>query len=151
MARQSANNLLKKNKEQAPVATPLAVKDESKSVATTVAIAAGGNKGLSVKVKTLERRRRDLTGAYRNQPSVVVTTSPSYRKHFGKTMPIILNGIAIYVPLDGGQYKIPKSFASVFYARISRVDEQEVQLQNAANIKNNFETFPGEKPLITRA
>lgn len=153
MARQSPNSIVNKTES-------LAVKDKSTTVVGrtigTIAVPKGpdntitGARALSNKVKTLEGRRRALVKEYQSQAQVIVSTSPSYRVYFGKSMPIILNGIAVFVPLDGGQYRVPQSFASVFYERIGRVDASEVQQQKVSDIKNNIETYPGEKQLITR-
>ena len=65
-------------------------------------------------------------------------------------MPISLNGIVIYVPLDGQSYSIPESYAAVFYERISRVDEQNRMRSAMADITGNAETYAGEKSLISR-
>ena len=74
-----------------------------------------------------------------------------YRPYFGNNMPIIINGVAIYVPLDGQLYEIPESFAAVFLDRISRVDEQIRVRKQMASVSENSESYAGEKSLIRRA
>ena len=73
-----------------------------------------------------------------------------YRPYFGNNMPIILNGIAVYVPLDGQQYEIPESFAAIFMDRISRIDEQINMRKRMSAISDNIEAYAGERDLIQK-
>ena len=91
-----------------------------------------------------------LVETYRGEKKVPVQGSPMYRPYFGNNMPIILNGIAIYVPLDGQQYEIPESFAAIFLDRISRIDEQINMRKQMAAISDNIESYAGERNLIQK-
>jgi hypothetical protein len=83
-----------------------------------------------------------------NEKKVTVIGAPMYRAYFGNMMPISLNGIPIYVPLDGNRYEIPESYAYEFNARIRSVNE-EIEMQKArSNIAANHETYPGELDLV---
>ena len=73
-----------------------------------------------------------------------------YRPWFGENMLIAINGVEIYLPLDGQAYEIPESYALEFQSRIELVDE-EIRIRNAmSNIEKNSETYAGEKELIRR-
>ena len=109
------------------------------------------NLELSKKVNALEETRKSVAVTYKNEKKVAVQGSPMYRPYFGNNMPIIINGVAIYVPLDGQQYEIPESFAAVFLDRISRVDEQIRVRKQMASVSENSESYAGEKSLIRRA
>ncbi len=109
------------------------------------------NLELSKQVNALEETRKSVAVAYKNEKKVAVQGSPMYRPYFGNNMPIIINGVAIYVPLDGQQYEIPESFAAVFLDRISRVDEQIRVRKQMASVSENSESYAGEKSLIRRA
>ena len=109
------------------------------------------NLELSKQVNALEETRRSVAVTYKNEKKVAVQGSPMYRPYFGNNMPIIINGVAIYVPLDGQQYEIPESFAAVFLDRISRVDEQIRVRKQMASVSENSESYAGEKSLIRRA
>lgn len=105
---------------------------------------------LTQKVEVLKNKRLACADYYKAEKKVTVQGSPMYRPYFGNVMAIILNGIAIHVPLDGQQYEIPESFAAVFRERISRIDEQRNMRSNMANVAANHETYAGEKSLIHR-
>jgi len=109
------------------------------------------NAKLNQKVQELEANKKTVAAAYQQEAKAVVQGSPMYRPFFGNMMPIIINGVAVYVPLDGQQYSIPETFASVFHERIAMVDEQERIRRGMANVQQNSETYAGEKGLITRA
>ena len=127
----------------------------SKSATTkresTVVDTQAANLELSKKVNGLEETRKSVAVTYKNEKKVAVQGSPMYRPYFGNNMPIIINGVAIYVPLDGQQYEIPESFAAVFLDRISRVDEQIRVRKQMASVSENSESYAGEKSLIRRA
>ena len=127
----------------------------SKSATTkresTVVDTQAANLELSKKVNALEETRKSVAVTYKNEKKVAVQGSPMYRPYFGNNMPIIINGVAIYVPLVGQQYEIPESFAAVFLDRISRVDEQIRVRKQMASVSENSESYAGEKSLIRRA
>ena len=127
----------------------------SKSATTkresTVVDTQAANLELSKKVNELEETRKSVAVTYKNEKKVAVQGSPMYRPYFGNNMPIIINGVAIYVPLDGQLYEIPESFAAVFLDRISRVDEQIRVRKQMASVSENSESYAGEKSLIRRA
>ena len=117
----------------------------------TVVDTQAANLELSKQVNALEETRKNVAVTYKNEKKVAVQGSPMYRPYFGNNMPIIINGVAIYVPLDGQQYEIPESFAAVFLDRISRVDEQIRVRKQMASVSENSESYAGEKSLIRRA
>lgn len=100
-------------------------------------------------VRALESKRLSLAERYKREPKVAVAGSPFYRPYFGNNMPIILNGIAIHVPMNGQQYNIPESFAAEFNGRIKRIDAQRQVEQRLGNISANLESYAGEKDLIS--
>ena len=118
---------------------------------STVVDTQAANLELSKMVNALEETRKSVADTYKNEKKVAVQGSPMYRPYFGNNMPIIINGVAIYVPLDGQQYEIPESFAAVFLDRISRVDEQIRVRKQMASVSENSESYAGEKSLIRRA
>lgn len=101
-------------------------------------------------VASLEHRKKALHTEYKEQEQFTVQGAPMYRAYFGNTMVIQINGISVCVPLDGGRYSIPETFAKVFNQRISSVNEQ-LDLQNKlSNAQKNLEQYPGELDLIKR-
>lgn len=120
--------------------------DATEPVVDTAAL----NSALETKVTALRNKNRRLVDYYKNEKKVPVQGSPMYRPYFGNNMPIILNGIAIFVPLDGQQYEIPESFAAIFFDRISRIDEQINMRKKMAAISDNVEAYAGERNLIQK-
>lgn len=120
--------------------------DATEPVVDTAAL----NSALETKVTALRTKNRRLVDYYKNEKKIPVQGSPMYRPYFGNNMPIILNGIAIFVPLDGQQYEIPESFAAIFFDRISRIDEQINMRKKMAAISDNVEAYAGERNLIQK-
>lgn len=120
--------------------------DATEPVVDTAAM----NAELTAKVNSKQAHNRRLVDFYKNEPKVPVQGSPMYRPYFGNNMPIILNGIAVYVPLDGQQYEIPESFAAIFMDRISRIDEQINMRKRMSAISDNIEAYAGERDLIKK-
>lgn len=108
-------------------------------------------KNVNRAINDLNRKRRLLADEYTNEKTVKVTGSPMYRPYFGNNMPICINTIKIYVPLDGSPYEIPETFAAEFYRRIHRIDEQIAQRNRMADVRANLESYAGELNLITKA
>jgi hypothetical protein len=101
----------------------------------------------------VERKQKDLkklAERYRNEPLVEVMGAPMYQAYFGRMMLISLNGFPAYIPLDGGRYNIPESYACVFNARIRQVNEDIEMQRRRSNYRNNFEQFPGQLDLVHR-
>jgi hypothetical protein len=120
--------------------------DDNVTVVDTAAL----NSALETKVTARRANNSRLVDTYKNEKKVPVQGSPMYRPYFGNNMPIIINGIAIYVPLDGQQYEIPESFAAIFFDRISRIDEQINMRKQMAAISDNIEAYAGERNLIQK-
>lgn len=91
-----------------------------------------------------------LADRYIAEKKATVIGAPMYAPYFGERMPIILNGIPIYVPLDGNRYDIPESYACVFNARILYVNEQLAAQKKLSDVGRNFESYPGERNLIQK-
>lgn len=118
----------------------------NKSTTSTTVNTATVTRQLTEAVDKAQARKHELTQLYMNEEKVRVQGSPFYRAYFGNVMPIQVNGIGIYVPMDGKTYEIPKTFASVFKERIARVDAL-IQKQGAM-ADYIEESFAGEISLI---
>lgn len=105
----------------------------------------------SAQLKINESLRKKLADKLANEPKTRVIGSPMYRPWFGENMLIAINGVEIYLPLDGQAYEVPESYALEFQSRIELVDE-EIRVRNSmANIEKNSEQYAGERELIRRA
>ena len=108
------------------------------------------NTKLEMQVNDLQTRRRKLADRYKSEKQVEISISPMYRPYFGNTMPVLVNGIGIYVPINGQQYKVPETFAAIIKERISNIDEQMRVRTQMANVQANIEAYAGEKGLLTK-
>lgn len=108
------------------------------------------NTKLEEQVNDLQTRRRKLADRYKSEKQVEISISPMYRPYFGNTMPVLVNGIGIYVPINGQQYKVPETFAAIIKERISNIDEQMRVRTQMANVQANIEAYAGEKGLLTK-
>lgn len=109
------------------------------------------DQNLSEKVTSLETQRRSLAQHYKEEKRIQVSGAPSYQAHFGRQMPICINGIMVYVPLNGQQYEIPESFAAVFLERLANVNAMENRRSKMADVASNNERYAGESEFIRRA
>jgi len=86
----------------------------------------------------------------RAEEKVSISLAPMYRPYFGDVMSVFLNGLPIYLPIDGRSYQIPKSYAMIVQERRRRVDEHVMRSQRLADVQSNFERSAGELVLIPR-
>ena len=102
----------------------------------------------NVNVAKAEMGRRQLGEKFRNEEKVPVSISPLYKPYFGNVMTVSINGISCAVPVDGKTYQIPKSFAEEVNIRKFKQDELMERAKKLSDVKNNFETSPGELALF---
>lgn len=88
--------------------------------------------------------KRKLMQTFKNEKQVPVKISPMYQPYFGKTMPVSLNGLTIYVKVNGSVQYVPRSFADIIEERIMNIDRMLTKQHRMANIQENFESSPGE-------
>lgn len=106
---------------------------------------------LDQKVAARKGEAAQMAEIYVAEPKVRVAISAMFRPYFGNVMPVVLNGVPIYVPCDGKAYEIPESFAQEVFARLARVEAQIQRQEGLANSVNNIESYPGERDLIQPA
>ena len=95
-----------------------------------------------------ESRRRELIRDYTSEEKVKIQVSPMYRPYFGNIMPVILNGIAIYFPIDGNVHTVPKSFANEIVRRRKAIDTILLKQRRMSEVQTNVEATPGELKLF---
>jgi len=106
--------------------------------------------GQKLEVRALQQKQQEIAKVYKAQEKVEVIISPMYQAHFGKNMPVVINGIPVWVPCDGRGYKIPKSYAAIVKSRIRKVDDQIQRSKTLSNVSGNFEQYAGQRDLIQR-
>lgn len=97
----------------------------------------------SYDIPDVDRKQKNLLKVYRNEPKVSVRIAPSYAKYFGKTMRVMINGIAVTVRCDGRAVNVPETFAAEIYRRMDSADAYEMKTSKMSNYTKNYETAPG--------
>ena len=99
----------------------------------------------------VEKGRRALASKFRNEEKVDIKIPPLYKPYFGRIMTVSINGISCAIPVDGKNYKVPKSFAEEAQIRMFKQDElleKQERLTDSSKNRNNFENYPGELALF---
>ena len=103
---------------------------------------------LDRQLKQQDTHKKTLYQRYLAEEKVPVTISPMYVGYFGINMPVIINGISMYVPVNGSTNLLPKTFASECNRRIKAVDRSISKAAERAKIENNGEQSPGALELF---
>lgn len=107
-------------------------------------ITANANTALSQHGATL----RDLKAQYMREKKVSVYLSPMYRPYLGNVTDITINGVTIFLPVDGLTYEIPETFADLVNQKRMAIDAMLTKQQCMANVQTNHEHSPGELKLF---
>lgn len=119
--------------------------ESSPQVKTQTAIAKSNQAYDKAQKKTLENYSELLA-----EEKVEVTLAPMYQPYFGEIMTVGLNGLNIYVPVDGRSHKVPKSYAGIIHGRRRMVDDQISRRNRLSNVSANRESYAGELTLVPR-
>ena len=95
-------------------------------------------------IQQAEKNRKSLLKRYKEEPKVSVAISPHYADAFGRVMQVSVNGITIWVSVDGKTYQLPETFANEIKARIYAQDKILLRGKAMANVKQNYESSAGE-------
>lgn len=101
-------------------------------------------KQASARLSDREGKRKALVNRYMAEDKVPVTISPFYAPHFGKVVPVLVNGIRVDIPADGRTYKINKTHADEVISKLRRVDNFMARQKRAADVSKNLEHNVGE-------
>lgn len=100
------------------------------------------------KADTLMRKQEQMIhDKLSKQKRVSVTIAPQYRPYFGDVMAVFLQGLAVYVPVDGRSYQIPEDFAAIVHERLARANAHLLKCERMSNIQANVESYAGELKL----
>ena len=116
----------------------------AKKQMSEAAVVAESNKA----VVKAEAERKALARAFKNEETVPVTVSPLYKPYFGNVMTVTINGTSVAVPCNGKTYYVPRTFAEEIMVRISNQDDLIEKKRRLSDVRNNFETSPGELQLF---
>lgn len=97
-----------------------------------------------------DQKAKTVYAQVKRQVYKPVTLAPAYKDYFGETMTVKINGMSIYVPVNGRTYKVPKDFAALIQERRRRVDDMLNKQAALANVTENKEQFAGQLELIPK-
>lgn len=72
----------------------------------------------------------------RKEQKVPVSVSPQYNAEFGNNMRVTINGISIFIPIDGRQYMVPQTFADEIMRRVHKVNQKLNRFKRRGNDNN---------------
>lgn len=75
----------------------------------------------SVTDAELKKQVERMNKSIREEKMVKFSVPPSMKKHIGDTMFISINGSWVNIPVDGKQYEIPESLATLGQETINRL------------------------------
>lgn len=110
----------------------------------TDATIAASNKALSNSVNV----KRQLRDKYAKEEKVPVYLAPMYQPYFGKNMRVMIQGVSVYVPVDGSTHMLPKTFASEVARRRMCIDNILTKQHRMSDVSANGEKAPGELALF---
>ena len=99
-------------------------------------------------LKRMEARKKTIFQRYLSEEKLDVSISPMYAGYLGQVMPVIINGISLYVPVDGKTYQLPKTFASECNRRVKAIDRLITKAAERADVTKNGEQSPGALTLF---
>ena len=91
---------------------------------------------------------RDLKAYYTREKSIPVYLSPMYRPYLGRVADIPVNGVTIFLPIDGQVYEIPETFADLVNQKRMAIDAMLTKQQRMSDVQVNHEHSPGELKLF---
>ena len=91
---------------------------------------------------------RDLKAYYTREKSIPVYLSPMYRPYLGRVADITVNGVTIFLPVDGQVYEIPETFADLVNQKRMAIDAMLTKQQRMSDVQVNHEQSPGELKLF---
>jgi hypothetical protein len=113
-------------------------------------IAPTDNQRLDQSMIKAERVAKEQFGKVVKQQLKPVTLAPSYKDYFGEVMTVQINGMSVYVPVNGRTYHIPKDFAALVQERRRKVDDMLNRQAILGDVTRNKEHFAGQLELIPR-
>lgn len=99
----------------------------------------------------LQKRQSDFLAKVRAEKKVPISIAPQYNAEFSNNMRVVINGISIFIPVDGNEYQVPETFAAEIKRRIHKVNQKHNRLKRkgtAEKISLVEENAPGEIKLF---
>jgi hypothetical protein len=96
------------------------------------------------------KRMQDNVTELKRSKTKEVSMAPMYAPWFGNIMAVGLNGLTIYLPLDGRTYKVPIQYAQIIQGRRRAVDDFVMRTKQMSNVQSNREDYAGQLVLLPK-
>ena len=100
-------------------------------------------RNLEVTTAKVNTKRQAVAKEYAKEKKCVVSISPMYRPQLGRVANISLNGVSVYVPVDGGYYEINESHAALLLNTIRGYDKIALKAEKMHDVTKNLDSSPG--------
>lgn len=84
----------------------------------------------------LQIKQTKFLEAVRKEPKVSINVAPQYAAEFSNNMRVTINGISIFIPIDGRDYLVPQSFADEIKRRVHKVNQKLNRFKRKGNANN---------------
>lgn len=84
----------------------------------------------------LQLRQTKFLEAVRKEPKVSISVAPQYAAEFSNNMRVTINGISIFIPIDGREYLVPQSYADEIKRRVHKVNQKLNRFKRKGNANN---------------
>jgi len=78
------------------------------------------------------------------EPTTKIRIAPAYKPYLGSKCQVIINGVAIVIPVDGSMVEVPEPYAAEMYRRMAGIDAQIDRMVKMSNYGQNREQVIGE-------
>lgn len=93
-------------------------------------------KRATLSMNDLQVRQTAFLEKVRNEPRVAISVAPQYASEFSKNMRVVINGVSIFIPIDGREYMVPETFAAEIKRRIYKVNQKINRLRRKGTTEN---------------
>jgi hypothetical protein len=101
------------------IAEEIASNEEINLQEVEVAVA---QKRATTDLNELQHRQNKFLEHVRSEKKVSVSVAPQYASEFSNNMRVTINGISIFIPIDGKAYMVPETFAAEIQRRVAKVN-----------------------------
>lgn len=82
------------------------------------------NMRMSQRMAELQKSQTDFLEKVRKENKVSVSVAPQYAAEFSNNMRVTINGISIFIPINGREYMVPETFADEIKRRVRKVNQK---------------------------
>jgi hypothetical protein len=93
-------------------------------------------KRAALTMNDLQVRQTAFLEKVRSEPRVPISVAPQYASEFSRNMRVVINGVSIFIPIDGKEYMVPETFAAEIKRRIHKVNQKINRLRRKGTTEN---------------